>query len=319
MTKIRSLLLQLGAGTLLLHGCSVLAEGPLPEFTYQGIALDPEELNWCPTEEIEHPAFIKMEGLIEKPLAKYYLYYGPHKHAGVGLAYSDSLAGPWTEYEGNPLIEGCAAPDIRWVEEKAKFYLWAHAKNSQTECWTSDDGIHFVHQGVSIQASEIGTKNSTYTRFYEYPIERYGNKYIMLYVGFGRDEGIRSIYLAHSIDAENWMQLPEPIVEPGEGETSALYDPALFQWEGRHYIVYADNNVWRGGTLKYVEIDKGFTPVGSSGRRYVFMEGPASLQGRLRSPEFLVEGSTIHMISGGGKSPRVIVYAVSVPDPKSKK
>ena len=86
------------------------AEGPLPEFSFKGVAVDPRSLTWAPGDDIEHPAFIKMEGLVEKPLGKYYLYYGPHKHEGVGVMYADSLAGPWKEYEGNPVIKGAAAP-----------------------------------------------------------------------------------------------------------------------------------------------------------------------------------------------------------------
>ena len=144
------------------------ADGPLPEFTFKGDAVDPHTLTWAPGDDIEHPAFIKMEGLVEKPLGKYYLYYGPHKHEGVGVMYADSLAGPWKEYEGNPVVKGAAAPDVRWVKEKGRFQLWAHAKNSQTEMWTSPDGLNFEHHSVSIQGSKVGTKNATYTRFYEY-------------------------------------------------------------------------------------------------------------------------------------------------------
>jgi hypothetical protein len=48
-----------------------------------------------------------------------------------------------------------------------------YSKRSQTELWTSDDGIHFEHQGVSIAARSIGTRNTTYTRVYEYPLKRY--------------------------------------------------------------------------------------------------------------------------------------------------
>jgi hypothetical protein len=46
--------------------------------------------------------------------------------------------------------------------------MWGHKKNSQTEMWTSDDGLRFEYQGVSIAAKNIGTRNATYTRVYEY-------------------------------------------------------------------------------------------------------------------------------------------------------
>ena len=177
--------------------------------------------------------------------------------------------------------------------------------------WTSKDGLHFEHHSVSVEAKKIGTKNATYTRFHEYPLRKYGSKYIMLYVGFDQTAGIRHLWLAHSKDAENWTQVKTPFVSPGKGETSALYDPELFQWKGKNYIVYADNNVWRGGTLKYVEVDRDLTPVGAGGKRYTLMKGPEIIQGRLRSPQFIVAGGKIHMISGAGKNPRVCAYSTA--------
>ena len=285
--------------------------GPLPEFELEGIALHPKSLSWIPTGEIEHPAIIKMEGLVANPLGKYYLYYAPHKHVGVGLAYSDNIAGPWKEYEGNPVVKGPAAPDIRWIADKKKFYLWGHTNNSRTELWTSDDGIHFEHDGVSISASEIGTKNATYTRFYEYPIEKYGSRYIMLYSGFFKEQGVRCVWLAHSKDGRQWTQLKSPLVKPVEGENKQLYCPALFRWKGRNFVVYADCTSWRGGRLRYVELDDELNPVGDGGARHTLLEAPADLANRLRSPEFVVEGDTVHMIAGGGKGPRVVVYGTA--------
>lgn len=54
------------------------------------------------------------------------------------------------------------------------FFLWGHQKNSQTELWTSEDGIHFDYHSVSISAGNIGTRNATYSRMYEYPLKKYG-------------------------------------------------------------------------------------------------------------------------------------------------
>lgn len=302
--------------------CGVLnsSAGPLPEFTYEGINLHPDDLGWIPTGELEHPAFIKMEGLVEDPLGKYYLYYAPHKHHGIGLAYSDNLDGPWKEYDANPVVKGPAAPDIRWIDEKKKFYMWGHTKNSQTELWTSDDGIHFEHKGTSIKGSNIGTKNATYTRFYEHPLEQYGSRYIMLYSGYAAEKGVRCVWLAHSKDAEQWTQLKTPLVEPVADENEQLYCPALFVWRGRNFVVYADCTSWRGGRLKYVELDRDLNPVGVGGERYLLMEPPDALARRLRSPEFHVQGDVVHMISGGGRNPRVIVYGkASAASPEARK
>lgn len=291
----------------------LLAEPP-PKFSLDGTALNPDRLSWIPTGELEHPAFIKVEGLIDKPLGKYYLYYSPHKHHGIGLAYSDSLDGPWKEFEKNPVIEGPAAPDIRWIEDKKKFYMWGHYKNSQTEVWTSDDGISFEYKGVSIKASNIGTKNATYTRFYQYPLEKYGSKYIMLYSGFIKEKGVRCIWLAYSNDAENWTQLKTPLVEPIDNENKQLFGPALFRWKNRNYIIYADATSWRGGNLKYVGLDRNLSPVGQKGERRMFMKPPEKLSLRYRAPEFYLEDGSFHMISGGGKSPRIYIKGSAIID-----
>lgn len=285
------------------------SKGPLPEFSIPEVLLNPEDLSWAPNEDIEHPSLIKVEGLIKKPLGKYYLYYGPHKHIGLGLAYADSIQGPWTEYKSNPVLEGPAAPDIRWIPEKKKFFLWGHRKNSQTELWTSDDGIHFEHHSVSIRGAAIGTKNATYTRFYEYPIEKYGSRYILLYVGYSVEKKLRSAWLAHSSDAVNWTQLTTPLVSPveTEGENRDIHSAAFLRWKERNFIVYSDNYTWRGGRLRYVELDHELNPVGMGGKRFTLIHPPEEIDVRLRGQEFFVEGGRIHMISGGGKVPRLAV------------
>lgn len=289
----------------------VAGEGPLPEFSTPKVLVDPNDLSWAPNQDIEHPSLIKVEGLIEKPLGRYYFYYGPHKHIGFGLAYADSIEGPWTEYKENPVLEGPAASDIRWLPEKKKFYLWGHRKNSQTELWTSEDGVEFEYHSVSIKGSNIGTKNATYTRFYEYPIEKYGSRYIMLYVGLSLETQIRSAWLAYSKDAENWTQLTTPLVCPveAEGENQDIHSAAFLRWKEKNYIVYSDNYTWRGGRLRYVEVDEELHPVGVEGKRYTLIHPPEEIQVRLRGQEFFLEGKVIHLISGGGKTPRLSVHS----------
>ena len=73
------------------------------------------------------------------------------------MAYSDSMDGPWTEFTSNPVIEGPSAPDIRWIEDAGKFYMWGHRKNGRTELWTTTDGIHFDYNSVSVDSNNIGT------------------------------------------------------------------------------------------------------------------------------------------------------------------
>lgn len=308
---------------LLFSRYSTHGAGPLPEFTFKGVALHPDDVLYKPTEQLIHPAIIKMEGRVKNPLGKYYMYYAPHKHIAVSMAYSDSMDGPWREYKNNPVLKGPSAPDIRWIEEKGKFYLWGHTKNSQTGLWTSDDGLNFEYKSVSITAKKIGTRNATYTRVYEYPLKRYGSKYIMLYSGYIEKKQIRCIWLAYSVDAENWTQLKTPLVEPAAKETNDIYGASLLQFNNRNFIVYQDQTAWRGGNIKYTELDKELNPVGNKGQRFVLMDPPADspLNDRYRGAEFYIENDTIYMYSSASSKPRIIVYATAnVPtDPDSKK
>ncbi len=310
------------AALLLVLGQNTRGEdGPLPEFEFHGIALHPDDLSFSPNNDLIHPTIIKAEGRVKDPLGKYYLYHAPHKHIATSMAYADSLDGPWKEYEGSPVVEGPSAPEIRWMPEHGKFFLWGHRKNSQTELWTSSDGLHFDYHGVSITAAKIGTRNATYNRVYQYPLERYGSRYIMLYSGFIEEAdagtGIRCIWLAHSGDGMNWTQLEEPLVKPIEGDGNDLYGPALLRWRGRNFVTFQDHTAWRGGNLKYVELDQELSPIGSGGKRFILVDPPAGppLNDRLRGTEFYLDGDTLYLYSSASQSPRLLVYATAKVEP----
>ena len=298
---------------LFFPGYPAQGAGPLPEFTFKGIALHPKNLSYAPTQELIHPSIVKTEGRVKKPLGKYYLYYAPHKHIAISMAYSDSMKGPWKEYKGNPVLKGPSAPDVRWIADKGQFYLWGHRKNSQTELWVSKDGLRFEYNGVSITAKNIGTRNATYTRVYEYPLKQYGSRYVMLYSGFIENRRIRCVWLAHSKDAEHWVQQKTPLVEPVAGEGSDAYGPSLLRWKHRTFIVYQDHTAWRGGTIKYVEVHRELHPVGNTGKRFVLLEPPAEppLKDRYRGSEFYLDNGTLYMYSSASSNPRIIVYATA--------
>jgi len=286
----------------------------LPKFTFKGIALEGKNLKFSPQHgELERACLIKMEGRIKNPLGKYYMYYSAHKAFGIGIAYSDSIEGPWTEYKGNPVITDVAIPDIHWIEETGKFHLWGYPSRGRTEMWTSADGIHFENRGVSIAGANVGTRNSTYTRVFEYPLERYGSKYIMLYSGINVERGIRYVWLAYSKDCMKWTQEKTPLVEPVEGENNDIYGPYLLQWQGRNFIVYQDHSGFHGGIVKYVELDKQLNPVGKNGKRYTLIDPvPNSpIDNRYRECGFYREGDTLYMYSSGSEKPRVIVCATA--------
>ncbi|MEM0895889.1 MAG: hypothetical protein AAGJ79_03310 [Verrucomicrobiota bacterium] len=286
---------------------------PLPEFVFRGVALHPDDLEFTPTDQLIHPAIVKTEDRIQNPLGRYYLYYAPHKHIAISMAYADSLEGPSTEFRDNPVLEGPSAPEVRWIPEEERFFLWGHRKNSQTELWTSKDGIHFEHDSVSLRASDIGTRNASYNRVYEYPLEKFGSRYVTLYTGFMEERGIRCIWLAHSTNGRTWTPIKTPLAEPIEGEADNLYGPALLRWKGRNFLTYQDGTTWRGGNLKYVALDQELSTVSDGSERLVLIDPPEGppMENRLRGSEFYLDGDTRYLFTSGARSKRLIAWATA--------
>ena len=85
----------------------------LPAFRHQGVVLDYKDLKYNPCNDVIIPSVIATDQL-KKPLGRYYLYYAPHNApGGICLAFADSPAGPWKEYEANPLITREWAPHYK--------------------------------------------------------------------------------------------------------------------------------------------------------------------------------------------------------------
>jgi hypothetical protein len=49
---------------------TALGDGPLPKFTFKGVAIHPKDLDYAPTQQLIHPTIIKTEGRIEDPPLK---------------------------------------------------------------------------------------------------------------------------------------------------------------------------------------------------------------------------------------------------------
>lgn len=323
------------------------ATGPLAEIApvHQGILINFEELEAYKAlatgrtrdvfyaEEGEHPALIKAEGLIPNPLGKYYLYHSPHDHDGTGLLYADNIEGPWTEYKPNgefgplPTIDNPklsretmhACPDVRWMEEYGEFFLWAHENNDYTDLFRSKDGITWKFDSTAIHRKNVhpNAKNATYTRCHKYPVERGGvtYKYIMVYSSAikGEAETVRSVWLAYSHDALNWIQETEPLVSPIPAESKegaaelAMFGPDFIRYKGRNYITYQGNLSGKSGKLRYVELDQNLTPVGTGGTRYLLIDpelvsdDPHMNKGKsFRGSQLILDGHTLYCTSRGG-------------------
>src|SRR5690606_15733298 len=103
----------------------------------------PDGQQFNPTGEFIFPSVIRAADHFDDPLAEYYLYYAPHENpGGIALAYSDSLDGPWQEYEENPVIGNpwpphfsvshISTPHAFWNEDEERLFLYFHGENHET-------------------------------------------------------------------------------------------------------------------------------------------------------------------------------------------
>jgi hypothetical protein len=95
---------------------------------------------------------------IERPLGRYYLYFGHHDGRYIRLAFADTLLGPWHTHEPGVLplheagFEGhVASPDVHVVEERREIRLYFHGSDTKsggggeqsTRVALSRDGLAF--------------------------------------------------------------------------------------------------------------------------------------------------------------------------------
>lgn len=79
---------------------------------------------------INGPSLIRVPDWVDQPLGKYYLYFAHHKGRFLRLAYTDSLQGTWTMYDGEILplaVSGTstvAAPAIG-INQLKKYVSWS--------------------------------------------------------------------------------------------------------------------------------------------------------------------------------------------------
>ena len=62
---------------------------------------------------INGPSLIRVPEWIEKPLGKFYLYFGHHAGQFIRLAYADHIEGPYTVYRPGTLQSAEVFPDIK--------------------------------------------------------------------------------------------------------------------------------------------------------------------------------------------------------------
>lgn len=290
------------------EGAPLGAPQELPVFEFEGIVVDPDELAYNPTDEVIFPSVFHAGEHLADPLAEWYLYYAPHDApGGISLMYADSLDGPWTEYDQNPLIARSwpgnynvghvSSPDAFWNEAEDMLFMYYHGDNNVTRYATSEDGITFEYGDAIITASDAGTTVSdvSYARVFEHPDPDSEWNYVLLYGEHHSDINSRRIRMAVSVDGRDWELTEHPLVMPGPADGRNIAAPNYWQWNGRHYVTYHSSS----GTIYAREVNAQLTEVGPAQVLYVPSSGDPDNR-RAASPEILTDNGTTYLFYEAG-------------------
>jgi hypothetical protein len=242
-----------------------------PTFYFHDVVLSPNNLNYSPTDEIIFPSLMKVSDHIINPLGNYYLYYAPHNFpGGIAVAYSDNIEGPYTEYSNLPLISNnesgrwnvshISSPNVVWMEEYGKFFMYFHGENSVTRWAWSVDGLNWniASNNVSITTADFhnagfssAITEVSYARVFEYTIPTWGDKYTM--VVMVNDGGQRKIALATSDDGKYFTPRDSSLVSPVLDGQANISGPFYWQDDGKHYVIYHGSS-----NIFYTEVGANF-------------------------------------------------------------
>src|SRR5690606_399967 len=229
----------------------------LPVFTSTGAIVDPldETLPAHPKPELIVPVGVHAGAHLAEPLGEWYVYYAPHDDpGGINLMYADSLDGPWTQYEGSPVVDNrwegvydvphVSSPDAVWNPDERQMYLYFHGDNRVTRYATSTDGVTFEYGGEAVttamvDAAQPGRRatETSYARVFPNPDRSSPQRWAMLFMT-NYDTNVRHITLAYSRDGREWEVRPEPVVTPGPAEGVNVSAADLWRWRGQDYVVY---------------------------------------------------------------------------------
>jgi hypothetical protein len=258
-------------------------------------AITGTNLDFDPTGEFIFPSVFHAGEYLSQPLGEWYLYYAPHEApGGIAVMYSDSLAGPWTEFADNPVISHSwqphyevshiSSPDAFWNEDEDTIFLYFHGENSQTRYATSGDGTTFTYGGVAIEAADVGsdTQEASYARVFALP--RAGDdKFGMFFMAKHTDD-TRDIRLATSPDGRAWSVRANPVITALNAEAPNLSGADLVRWHGSLTIVYHASD----GVIHGRSINEGLNETGAPTALFSDPEGV-----RVAAPEFVADGNEL--------------------------
>ncbi len=107
---------------------------------------------------VNGPTVIRVPSWVQKPLGKYYMYFGNHRGVFIRMAYADALTGPWTIHEPGvwhvkdsslyrPQPDSAsfggfnthfASPEAFIDSANRRIVLWAHGWYTNGERWPAE-------------------------------------------------------------------------------------------------------------------------------------------------------------------------------------
>lgn len=302
---------------------SAVAADPLPTFAFSGEITVPDELSYNPTGEFIFPSVFHAGEHLTNPLGEWYLYYAPHDSpGGISLMYSDSLAGPWTEYASNPVISNVwspnysvnhvSSPDAIWNAQEQTMFLYFHGGNDQTRYATTDDGVTFTYGGTAVNNAMGGTTTTetSYARVFTHPNPSSGYNYGMFYME-NTTANSRRIRVAESVDGRSWVVRPTPIVTPGSLDQGNVSGANLWEWGGQKYIIYHASS---GKTFART-IDDTLSTVGAPVVLHA-SSGVGEDTGRVAAPEIVTDDTGTYLFyESGARLKATVSYATAVTTP----
>ncbi|MEU6679106.1 hypothetical protein [Streptomyces sp. NPDC046925] len=292
-------------------GTAAAAPGGFPDYTYVRTVLKPSDLAYNPTGEIIFPCLRGTVGRVSNALGRYYLYYAPHDApGGICLAYGDSIDGPFTEYESNPLVTNnwqphykvshVSSPHVLWNEDAKEMWLYFHGENTTTRLARSKDGIHFTYDKVVLSTSMLpsGTTETSYARVFRHDLPSRGARYVMLFM-LNNTTDHRDIAWGWSADGRNWTFDQKPLIRHADVGAQNVGGPHLLTRGNSAYVVY-NTDKGSGGNILITEVGKDFSRRDHLGVFHDSMNG-APDNGRSASPSFGTENGVPYMMYEAGE------------------
>jgi hypothetical protein len=249
------------------------------------LAIAPPALRYDACGDAIFPSIIDAAACFARPFARYYLYYAPHSApGGICLAFADSLAGPWTEHAGNPVIanhwgghhdvDHVSSPHAIFTRDRSRLLLYYHGDNDATRIASSEDGVAFAYEGVALAAadSQSSSDSVSYARVFADPAQSGG--FAMLYLAYRYVPGSwvdtvwHGLFVAHSPDGLRWRPSDTPLMTNADLPPGAFAcSPFLLPWRGRLHVLYhedRDDGSVAGGCvtdIRAFEVDAGLRRV----------------------------------------------------------